>query len=188
MLLTKQVSVDAKAINLYIKNNWPKVKKMVIVAIISGLAAVLQSCGGFLPGVGYLISPFTTIPIMLCTLVSLSSGLLGYFLTIILLVVFMPSEIMAFPFTTGILGIGLGVGFLYLQRRIYIVISTSSILLIGISTLLYAIHFPVLGPAASSAFSLKTLMFIYIFCLIYCFIWTEFSVRLIKRLKKIICG
>lgn len=187
MFLTKQVSVDARAINSYIKNNWTKVKKMVIIALISGLAAVLQSCGGFLPGVGYLITPFTTIPIILCTLVSLSSGFLGYFLTIILLVVFMPSEIMSFPFTTGILGVGLGVGFLFLKRRIYIVIFNSIILLAGISILLYVIQFPVLGPSVSSEFSLKAEAFIYIFCFVYSWIWAELSARLLRRLRKIIC-
>ena len=42
-------------------------KKLVLTALFSALAAILQSTGNFLPGIGYLISPFATLPILICT-------------------------------------------------------------------------------------------------------------------------
>ena len=103
-------------------------KKLVLAALFSALAAILQSTGNFLPGIGYLISPFATLPILICTIISIPFGLKSYVLTFLLLILIQPGESFVFPFTTGIVGLGIGIALLILKRRIGIIVFTSYII------------------------------------------------------------
>ncbi|USG65055.1 hypothetical protein NDK47_23505 [Brevibacillus ruminantium] len=57
---------------------------LVTVALLSTLATLFQLAGGFMPGPGYLISPLSTAPIVVATLISLRSGAIAYALVIII--------------------------------------------------------------------------------------------------------
>ncbi|ALC85413.1 hypothetical protein AM499_05970 [Bacillus sp. FJAT-22090] len=160
-------------------------KKLVLAAIFSALAAILQSTGNFLPGIGYLISPFATLPILICTIISIPFGLQSYILTFFLLTLIQPGESFVFPFTTGIVGLGIGIALLILKRRIYIVVFTSVLLMAGICFLLYIVQFPVLGPIASTSSSLKVMGFIYIFSFAYSWLWVELSKFIFKKWYKL---
>lgn len=188
MYFSNKISQDAEAININVKTNYSRVKKMTVIAFLSALASVFQCFGDLAPGIGYLISPLATAPIFICTIFSISYGIIGYLLTMLLLLAFMPSEIILFAFTTGLLGISLGIGFLCLGRRIYIIAFSAVMLLAGISILLYAFQIPVLGPAVSYDFNIKKLFFVYIFGFLYSWLWTDLIIIIIiKRLKKILC-
>lgn len=156
-------------------------KKLVLAALFSALAAILQSAGNFLPGVGYVISPFATLPILICTIISIPIGLKSYVLTFFLLLLIQPGESFVFPFTTGIVGLGIGIALLILKRRIGIIVFTSILLTSGICFILYIVHFPVLGPIASTSPSLKVIGFIYIFSFAYCWGWGELSRLIFKK-------
>ena len=160
-------------------------KKLVLTALFSALAAILQSTGNFLPGIGYLISPFASLPILICTIISIPFGLKSYVLTFLLLILIQPGESFVFPFTTGIVGLGIGIALLILKRRIGIIVFTSLLLMGGICFLLYIVHFPVLGPIASTSLSLKVIGFIYIFSFIYSWVWVELSRFIFKKWYKL---
>jgi hypothetical protein len=160
-------------------------KKLVLAALFSALAAILQSTGNFLPGIGYLISPFATLPILICTIISIPIGLQSYVLTFLLLILIQPGESFVFPFTTGIVGLGIGISLLILKRRIGIIVFTSILLMGGICFLLYIVHFPVLGPITSTSLSLKVMGFIYIFSFIYSWVWAELSRFIFKKWYKL---
>ncbi|MFF2754213.1 hypothetical protein ACFVR1_10785 [Psychrobacillus sp. NPDC058041] len=160
-------------------------KKLVLTAIFSALAAILQSTGNFLPGVGYLISPFATLPILICTIISIPIGIQSYVLTFLLLILIQPGESFVFPFTTGIVGLGIGIALLIIKRRIGIIVFTSILLTGGICFLLYVFHFPVLGPIASTSFSLKVIGFICIFSFVYSWVWVELSMFIFKKWYKL---
>ena len=59
-----------------------KAKRLVIGSFLACMAAILQAAGGFLPGIGYFISPFATSPILIGAMFSLRMGVMSYFLTI----------------------------------------------------------------------------------------------------------
>src|SRR5699024_7507846 len=86
-------------------------------SIFAGFAATLQYAGGFLLGLGYFLSALATAPILLSSMLSIPYGLMSYFLTMMLLLILQPTELIIFPFTTGLLGLGIGIAFTFLEKE-----------------------------------------------------------------------
>lgn len=165
-------------------NAGDQTKHLVTVALLGALAALLQSAGGFLPGPGYLISPFATAPIVLATVMSIRSGLGSYMLALVLLLILQPSELIVFPFTTGLLGLALGYGILRFGNRVKAITFAALVLAAGIALLLYGFRFPILGPSGAMGFRISTLAYVLLFTWIYSAIWLEASLRLLSRIKQ----
>lgn len=166
--------------------SWSLTKKLMFSALMAALAAILQSAGGLFPGIGYAFSPLATAPILLGALISFRSSMLIYFSTICLLLITQPSELVIFPFTTGLLGIGLGWTFLALNRRPGIIFLNGLLLFIGICIPLYGFGFPVFGPTVSSSFNMTTLMIIFGFSLFYSWLWLAIGLFLLRKIRMII--
>jgi hypothetical protein len=167
-------------------HNYKNTKKLILVSFLACLAAIFQSAGGFFPGIGYLISPLATAPILLCSMFSIPFGFMSYLLTIMLLFILQPTELIIFPFTTGLFGLGIGASLHFLRKRITIIASGSVLLMIGIMSLLYIFRYPVLGPIGSDSFSFLTTGGIFLFTFLYSWLWVEISLIILKRIKQII--
>jgi hypothetical protein len=178
------ISDDIQSAQLAFRKH-PKGKRLVTGAFLACMAAVLQAAGGFFPGIGLIISPFATLPILIGTMFSLRMGVLSYFLTILLLFILIPSELFIFPFTTGLLGIGIGAGFSFFNKKLSIIMMGASFLTLGILSLLYLFHFPVLGPVLSESFSFRATVGIFLFSLFYSWIWVEIGVFFFRKFKSI---
>lgn len=159
--------------------------KTIAVALMGLIAALFQSAGGLIPGIGMLISPFATAPIIIGMLFGTLYGLMGYVLTIFLLLLIQPSELIIFPFTTGLIAIGIGLSLILFKKRWQILSFSGLFLLIGICTLLYGIQFPVLGPFLIK-FNFLNLISIYLFSLLYSWVWTELVIRFLPTIFKIL--
>jgi len=161
---------------------------LVMTALLSTVAAMLQSAGGFMPGIGYLISFLATLPIFLVTSLSIRQGILSYILsyilTILLLFIIQPSELIIFPFTTGLLGIAIGVAFFQLNKRILVVSFSSICLLAGIIVILYVFRFPVLGPTVNTIIDAKVIAIIFILSFFYSWLFVELCRIFLNRLYR----
>jgi len=166
--------------------SWSITKRLIFTALMASIATILQSAGGLLPGIGYVISPLATAPILLGSLISYRSSTLIYSLTICLLVIIQPSELLIFPFTTGLLGLGIGWTLLALNNYLGIVVVNGFLLTIGICIPLYGIGFPVLGPVVSSPFNMMTLLIIFVSSLFYSWLWVKFGLFLLQKIRVII--
>jgi hypothetical protein len=184
MYFLKSISDDVRSSQTVFKNH-SKMKQHVLGALFGSIAAVLQSAGGFLPGVGSFISPFATAPILFCSILSLPLGIMSYILTNLLLLILQPSELIVFPFTTGLLGLGIGLAFTFFRKRLSIIVTGAVILTLGIISLLYIFQFPVLGPAVPNSFSFLTTTGIFVFAILYNWIWVGISLIIFKRIKKL---
>lgn len=165
---------------------WSPLKQSLFGALMAALAAILQAAGGLLPGIGMFLSPFTTLPIVVSTLVSIRTGILTYILTIFLLLLMEPSELFIFPFTTGLLGVGLGWTFRILHRRIDIILINGLLLFTGISIPLYIIGFPVFGPAVASSFDGLIVVLIIVFSFLYSWLWLELGLFFLRKIEIIL--
>jgi hypothetical protein len=179
MFRNKDINENILPLITIIRNRRSFTFKLVASALMSLIAAILQAAGGVIPGIGMLISPFSSAPIIISVLIFPLYGILSYFLTIFLLLLIQPSELIIFPFTTGAMAIGIGFG-LILFNKVWKVISFSSLFLsIGICLLLYLLQIPVLGPFLIE-FRVINILIIYLFSLVYCWIWIELVLRLLK--------
>lgn len=154
---------------------YSKTTRLVMGSLLGSAAVILQSAGIF-TGLGYILSMLTTGPIVLACLLSLRIGLITYFVTIFLLAVVQPSELLVFPFTTGLLGLSIGLGLKYLKRPIFIILFAAFCLSTGICILLYGIGFPILGPSVSSKFNILVFLATFTFSILYSWIWMRVSV------------
>ncbi|MFE5429300.1 hypothetical protein [Peribacillus simplex] len=182
MYFFKPIS-DEVRLSQIIFNKHKKTMKLILVSIFACIAAILQAAG-VLPGIGYFISPLATAPILLCSMFSIPFGAISYFLTIMLLFILQPTELIVFPFTTGLLGVGIGASFHLFKKRLSIISTGAILLMLGIMSLIFIFPFPVLGPAVSVSFSF--LVFGFLFAFIYSWLWVEIAIIIFKRLKMII--
>ncbi|MCR2821217.1 hypothetical protein [Lederbergia panacisoli] len=182
MYFSKIISNDAKSIHTAASQH-PFTWRLVLVSLLSCLATVFQAAGGFVPIIGLFISPLATAPIIICSILSIRLGILSYLSTILLLFILQPSELIVFPFTTGLLGLGIGIALLHFNNRLSILISGCAVLFTGILSVLYIFKFPLLGPMASTSFNLYMAGGILLFSLSYTWIWLEISVICLKRIK-----
>ena len=182
MYYLKPISDEVRLAQSTFKNH-KKTKKLILGAIFACIAAVFQAAGGFFPGIGYLLSPLATAPILLYSMLSVPFGLLVYFQTIILLFILQPTELIVFPFTTGLLGLGIGASFYFYRSRLSIIAAGTFSLMLGISILLFILRYPILGPAFSDSFSYLTTGIIFFFCFLYSWLWVEIALVIFKRLK-----
>jgi len=180
MFLLQPITQHAENISDTFHRTASRAKKITTAALLCTLSAILQSAGGLIPVVGLFISPFATAPVILSTILSARYGFLGYLLTIFLLFLIQPSEVIIFAFTTGFLGIGISFSFHLWKKRLSITIASAIFLLSGILLLLFVFQFPVLGPSIQPSISLLFLP-LALFSLLYSWTWIELSVFLFKR-------
>lgn len=163
--------------------NYSNATKLVLGSLLAGIAAILQAAG-FFTGIGYAFSMLTTLPIVLASKLSLRIGFMSYVITVFLLAIIQPSELFVFPFTTGLLGLSLGIAFKLWKSWISITLTGGFGLSIGIMFLLYVLRFPVLGPAVSSIFNLNIALIIFLFSMFYSLIWMGISKRVFKWVSR----
>lgn len=182
MYFFKPISNEVRLSQLTFKKR-KKTMKLILGSLFACIAVILQAAGGILPGIGFLLSPLATAPILLCSMFSIPLGIMSYFLTIILLFILQPSELIVFPFTTGLLGLGIGAAFYFFRKRLSIIATGAILLMLGIIILLFIFHFPVLGPSVPDSFSFLITVWILLFAFLYSWLWVEIALNIFKRLK-----
>lgn len=163
--------------------DYPRNIKMILGSLLGAIAAILQSAG-LIGGFGYAFSMMATGPIVLATIISAQFGLLTYVVTAILLLIIQPSEVLVFLFTTGLLGVALGLGFKWVKRKVSVTVTGGLALSAGILLLLLMFRFPVLGPSLSSDVNGTTILAIAGFSLGYSWIWMRLSLSAIRLVNK----
>ncbi|WP_139070121.1 hypothetical protein [Bacillus sp. FJAT-27225] len=147
------------------------------------MAAILQFTGA-LGGAGYAFSMAATLPIVLASVAALQTGVLAYLLAVCLLLLIQPSELIVFPFTTGLLGLSLGAALHFFRNKSIIVLFSGASLTIGIGLIVELFGFPILGPGLSSVLSPKVLPFVFLGSALYSWGWMVLSMKLISLLSR----
>ncbi|WP_066048884.1 hypothetical protein [Robertmurraya korlensis] len=158
--------------------------KLVLGSILGAIAAILQSAG-LLAGVGYVFSTLATGPIILATILSVRIGLLTYALTPMLLMIIQPTEVFVFLFTTGLLAVGIGIGFKTVKISTLVAVIGGLCLTAGIVILLTLFNFPVLGPSLTEI-SVSVVGGVLAFSIAYSWIWMRISLIGMKYMNRVI--
>ncbi|MCT2536687.1 hypothetical protein NC661_20000 [Aquibacillus koreensis] len=166
---------------------YSKTVKLVYGSLLGAIAALLQAAGLF-AGIGYAFSIMATGPIVLATVISIRIGLITYVLTTCLLVIIQPTEVFIFLFTTGLLGVSLGIGFKLVRQTAMVTLIGAVSLATGVLSLLYLFQFPILGPSINSELSVKVIAGVVAFSLVYSWIWMRVSMFGFKRMRRFLLG
>lgn len=145
------------------------VRFISIGGILTTIAVIFQSAPIFLPAIGLMLSPLSTLPIALAAYFNISLGITVLFSSVLILVFISIQEALIFLFTTGLLGIV--VGFLYKKRLIVSVLYTTIALFIGMILLTYFVGISAFGNFTRSLSIPVTLLIFILFSLIYATIW-----------------
>ncbi|GAB4257161.1 hypothetical protein [Thermincola ferriacetica] len=157
------------------------VKYLSTLSVLTSVTVMLQLFAGLLPGVGALAAGFTTLFVAMAAYSKPLGGLLVYAAAAGLIGIIMPIKLPLFLFSTGLLGLSLGVT-VKLDQNIS-VLSSSLVLTIGTLVLTGPLGIPVLGPALSYARGpVSLLIIIFAFSWIFCFLWYIFFQRVIIRM------
>ncbi|MDP4084431.1 MAG: hypothetical protein Q8934_07410 [Bacillota bacterium] len=180
----KMIRSDLNVVQSYIGVFNHPTKIVVYGALLSLIATILQSAG-FFGGIGFLFSALSTLPILLSCILSLRMGFITYLVTFLLLFIIQPSELITYPLTTGILGLGMGLAFRLFKKELPIALFSGIFLTLGIMIALYIIKFPLLGPSVESTINIKTPIMIFLFSFIYSWGWIKLFVYLVKKFNGI---
>ncbi|CUH92096.1 hypothetical protein [Herbinix luporum] len=152
--------------------------------ILTSITVILQSAPVFLPIIGLILSPFSTLPVALAALINVYLGLGVFTSSLFILLIVSIQEGAIFLFATGILGIVLGS--LLFRKGILITILASSLTLsIGMILLTLIVAIPGFVYMVT-CFAFIFIIIIYLmFSLAYVSIWTICFRRLANYLFKI---
>lgn len=157
---------------------------MCIGGMLTAIAVLFQSAPIFLPAIGLALSPFSTLPIAIATIINFFLGLTVFLSSAFLLTIVSLQETMIFCFTTGLLGIVVG-ALLYRKKFIISTLCSSIALSLGMVFLTYIIGIPSFVEFTSSLSIPITLLIFFLFSLIYSGIWTVVLRKYLDYFNKI---
>lgn len=158
------------------------IKSIVTCGLLTTITVFLQTAPIYLPGLGMLLSLFSTLPVAIAAIISISFGINVYIASTLLLLMINLEEAIIFTLTTGIIGLLIGI-FIFRFNLVLSIIISSVSLTIGMVILTYIIAIPGFKLLFENT-KLYIVIIIYIlFSLIYNSIWNIFISKYRKQIE-----
>lgn len=155
-----------------------------IGGILTAVAVMCQSAPVFLPAIGLVLSPLSTLPIAIAAVFNISLGLTVFFSSALILAIVSIQETIILLFTTGILGIVIGT-LLYRKGLKVSILFSSIILSLGMIFLTYIAGISAFVDLTSSLSAPLTFLIFFSFSLVYASIWNICFRKFMNYLKQI---
>ena len=147
-----------------------KVRFICIGGLLTTVAVLFQSAPVFLPVIGLALSPLSTLPIAIAAVINISLGFTVFFSSALILAIVSVQETIILLFTTGLLGIVIGL-LLYRKGIIISFLLSSITLSLGMLFLTYIAGISAFADLADSLSTSYTFFIFFSFSLIYAGIW-----------------
>lgn len=155
-----------------------------IGGILTSLAVLFQSAPVLLPTIGLVLSPLSTLPVILAAMIDIPIGIMVLFSSALILLAVSPQEAVIMLVATGPLGIVIG-SLLFRRRLLATIFISTGTLFFSITLMTYVVGIPAFG-SLNESFSGVISFFIYlIFAFIYVCFWAFCVRRLVMSLCKI---
>lgn len=151
---------------------------------MTALTVMLQSSPVFLPAIGLVLSPFSTIPTAIAAVLSIYLGVAVLLSSTLILIIMSHQEALILLFTTGLLGTILGI-LLYRKGRFISIIVCAVALTVGMLVLTYIVAVPGFVEITDSLSLPLIILSFFVFSLIYVSIWNIFLRKFVKLLIRI---
>ena len=146
------------------------VKLISIGGIFVGLAVIFQAAPVLLPVIGMSLSHLSTLPIALAGMLNISLGVTVYIASVIILAFISIEECLILLFTTGILGLVMGI-LIYRKGVLVSVLCSGVALSIGIGVLTYVIGVFQMGSLEDSIPAGVLILVFLLFYIVYAWVW-----------------
>lgn len=160
------------------------IRFVCIGGMLTALAILFQAAPVFLPAIGLVLSPLSTLPIAIAATLNILLGFSVLFSSAIILTIISVQEALILLFTTGLLGIVIG-AFLNKKGLIISTLYSSLILSLGMTVLTYIVGIPAFVDLSRSLSTPLLLFIFFLFSLIYASIWNiglkKFKILLLKQ-------
>lgn len=160
------------------KRNFSRI--ICLGGILSAIAIFLHSAPVFMPDLGLLLSPLSTLPIAIAVICLRSWGILSYLCAACVLFFISPQEAVIFLTTTGLLGLVLG--FLMEKKRLIVTMIAGASLFLGMCLLMFIIGIPAFGGFLAAFSFLARVGTCVAFSFLYAWVW----VMILRKLNKLI--
>lgn len=141
-----------------------------IGGLLTTITVLFQAAPVFMPAIGLALSPFSTLPVAIASVFNIPLGFAVLILSALILILINVQEAIILLFTTGILGLTIGI-FLY-RKGIFTSILISSISLsLGMMCLTYIIQMSAFIEFTSSWSIPLSFLIFFLFSLTYSSIW-----------------
>lgn len=160
-------------------------KSITYASVASVLCTLLHSSPVYLPVAGMLLSPISTLPILLVTMLNPLSGIFTWVCTTTMLFFLSPQEAAIFFCTTGCLGLVLG--FVYRAGFFRAIVLAAGALFAGILVLIYLFGiaaFGSIGQIRIEVFLPAVLVFSFLYSLLWALILKHLAFRIIKIIER----
>lgn len=162
-----------------------KVSRCVCIGgILTALAVLFQSAPVFLPGVGLTLSPLSTLPIAMAAVINISLGLTVFFSSALILTFVSVQESIILLFTTGLLGITLGI-LLNRKGNLISILLSGVALSFGMLCLTYIIGVPAFAELTETVSAPFIILTFILFSLAYSSIWNICIRKFMNRMIKV---
>lgn len=152
--------------------NQSNVNFVVVGGLLTALTVIIQSAPVFIPMIGMILSPFSTLPVALAAMTRISLGLAVYLASALILIFLSLEEAIIFVFTTGILGLVLGM--LIFRKGIVIATVISGVVLsLGITILTFVIGLFKIDGLINSGSAFTTILIFKVFSVFYALVWVK---------------
>ncbi len=152
--------------------------------ILTAITVLFQSAPVFLPAIGLVLSPLSTLPIGIAAVCNISLCFTVYFSSALLLIIVSAQETIILLFTTGLLGIVMGI-LLYRKGIVISIILSSVALSLGMIFLTYVVGISSFADVAGKLSAPLTLLIFFSFSLVYTAIWNICFKKFMNYLIKI---
>ncbi|MDF2522969.1 MAG: hypothetical protein K0R31_610 [Clostridiales bacterium] len=142
------------------------IRLLTLGGIFTGFAIIFQSIPALFSEIFALLAILSSIPIYIISRINPSAGLTSYFASAVILLAISLHEAIFFLFTTGLIGLSLGVSQFYFKSKFIAVLLTSLQLTITLYLITYGLGIPVFGFSIDLSTGLQTLV-LFVFSLCY---------------------
>ena len=160
----------------------PLLKALVLCSILASLTALLQLSSVFVPAAGHFLSPFSTLPVAIATMVRPSGGITASLVAAALVFVVQPLEVPVLLLTSAPLGWVLAMGIHSYRSRWLTTAAGSIVFFTGTTVMSYIAGEMIFGGAVGTPAFYKILVSNAFIALFYAGAWEVLVRRVLKRL------
>lgn len=147
---------------------------------LTAITVQLQAAPIYMPAIGLVLSPISTLPVALATMANVNLGVMVYISSVTILITISIEEALIFLFSTGLIGFILA-RLLYRRRFFISIFATTVALMTGMLILTYIVAIPGLVELTAALSFVVIVIIYFILSLFYISIWAIYLRRFTRR-------